>query len=176
METPKGIQIPLYLWMAANNARTLARGLGIVPNTTGDGEKLSAPEGVPRPSPTLVLTGPYHAWLRSSKGIRYIHGSMADSECKGCTLNNNQNAICIADRFVNVTLWHFSEGAYHSVHEPLAFLKQNRACSFCESHHDEHLVFLKKKKKRNEHHVRANPITNLNVWSNKGTCLAPYIF
>ena len=100
METPKGIQIPLYLWMAANNARTFARGLGIVPNTTGDGKKLSAPEGVPRPSPTLVLTGPYHAWLRSSKGIRYIHGSMADSECKGFTLNNNQNAICIADRFV----------------------------------------------------------------------------
>ena len=25
------------------------------------GKKLSAPEGVPRPSPTLVLTGPYHA-------------------------------------------------------------------------------------------------------------------
>ena len=53
--------------------------------TQGQWKKLSAPEGVPRPSPTLVLTGPYHAWLRSSKGIRYFRGSMADSDdCGVC--------------------------------------------------------------------------------------------
>lgn len=45
-------------------------------------KRLSAPEGVPRPSPILVLAGPYHTFLRRSDGIRGFHDSMADNEVK----------------------------------------------------------------------------------------------
>lgn len=55
------------------------------------GKRLSAPEGVPRPSPILVLAGPYHTFLRRSDGIRGFHDSMADNEV-------NSGMFCVLSR------------------------------------------------------------------------------
>ena len=64
-------------------------------------KRLSAPEGVPRPSPILVLAGPYHTFLRRSDGIRGFHDSMADNEVNSIhsyhdMASNEHNNICMS--------------------------------------------------------------------------------